>query len=182
MKKIITVLMSVVLSLGVFAGCSKADGEKEKPGNASSVTLEEVYTAVKGAYGENYLPNMDIPAEMLEAEFGLTKDLYVEIKAEQPMIGVHADRVVIVKAAEGKAGIVEDALVAAKDKKVSDTMQYPMNLAKIDAAKILREGQYVVFLLVGAVNDAAEPTEEEAKEFAENEVQKGVKAFNNLFD
>ena len=181
MKKIITVMMSVVLALGVFAGCSKADGEKKNPENAIKVTLEEIYTAVKGAYGENYLPNMEIPADLLEAEFGLNKELYVEVKAEQPMIGVHADRVVIVKAAEGKADAVEQALIAAKEKKVSDTMQYPMNIAKIASAKILRKGDYVAFLLVGAVNDAAEVSEEEAKEFAEKEVEKGVEAFNNLF-
>lgn len=181
MKKIITVMMSVVLALGVFAGCSSADGEKENPGNASNVTLEEIHTAVKEAYGENYLPNMEIPADILEAEFGLTKDLYAEVKAEQPMISTHVDRVVIVKAAEGKADAVEEALVEAREKKVNDTMQYPMNLAKIAASKVLRNGDYVAFLMVGAINDAAEVTEEDAKEFAENEAEKGVEAFNNLF-
>lgn len=194
MKKIITVMISVVLALGVFAGCSNSGGEKENPGNASNVTLEEIHTAVKEAYGENYLPNMEIPAEMLEAEFGLTKDLYTEVKAEQPMISTHADRVVIVKAAEGKADAVEKALVEAREKKVNDTMQYPMNLAKIAATKVLRNGDYVAFLLVGAIYEAEEVTEddakeigenevteEDAKEFAEKEVEKAVEAFNNLF-
>lgn len=181
MKKIVTVLMTAILAMGVFAGCAKADSDKENPDKVTNVTLEEIHTAVKDAYGENYLPNMEIPAEMLEAEFGLTKDLYAEVKAEQPMIGAHADRVVLVKAAEGKADAVEKALTEAREKKVNDTMQYPMNLAKIAASKVVRQGDYVAFLLVGAINDAPEATEEEAKEFAEKEVNKAVEAFNNLF-
>ncbi|HBW14383.1 MAG TPA: hypothetical protein DEF30_11255 [Proteiniclasticum sp.] len=181
MKKITTIIMTTVLALGVFAGCSNGSTDKETPENTKNVTLEEIHTAVKDAYGENYLPNMEIPAEMLEAEFGLTKDLYAEVIAEQPMIGTHADRVVLVKAAEGKADAVEEALNKAKENKIADTMQYPMNLPKIAATKVVRHGDVVAFLLVGAINENMDATEEEAKTFAETEVEKAVEAINNLF-
>ena len=117
----------------------------------------------------------------METEFGLTSDMYEEIIAEQPMISVHADRVVVVKAAKGRADDVEAALIAAKENKIKDTLQYPVNLPKISATKVVRNGDFVCFLLVGAVNDNQDAPEEELKQFAEEEVQKGVNAFNDLF-
>lgn len=149
--------------------------------NQTNVTVDDILTAIKGAYGENYLPNAEIPSELLEAEFGLTPDMYEAVKAEQPMIGAHADRVVVVKAAQGRADDVEAALNTAKENKINDTLQYPMNLPKINATKVVRNGDFVCFLLVGAPNENMDASEEDAKKFAEDEVQKGVKAFNDLF-
>lgn len=195
MKKILVTLLSVVLIAGVLTACSKADTNKpasdKNPSsnetgngdqtNKSKVTVDEVLNAIKAAYGEDYRPNMEIDAEMLKTEFGLTSDMYKEVKAELPMIGTHADRVVIVKAAEGKAENVEAALITAKENKINDTLQYPMNIAKINATKVVRNGEFVAFLLVGAINENMDANEEEAKKFAEKEVEKGVKAFNDLF-
>lgn len=195
MKKILVTLLSVVLIAGVLTACSKADTNKpasdKNPSsnetgngdqtNKSKVTVDEVLNAIKAAYGEDYRPNMEINAEMLKTEFGLTSDMYKEVKAELPMIGTHADRVVIVKAAEGKAENVEAALITAKENKINDTLQYPMNIAKINATKVVRNGEFVAFLLVGAINENMDANEEEAKKFAEKEVEKGVKAFNDLF-
>lgn len=195
MKKIVVTLLSVVLIAGVLTACSKADTNKpasdKNPSsnetgtgdqtNNSNVTVDEILNAIKATYGEDYRPNMEINAEMLKTEFGLTSDLYKEVKAEEPMIGTHADRVVIVKAAEGKAENVEAALITAKENKINDTLQYPMNIAKINATKVVRNGDFVAFLLVGAINENMDANEEEAKQFAEKEVEKGVKAFNDLF-
>ena len=147
----------------------------------SDITVDKILAAVKEAYGENYYPNTEIAPEFLETEFGLTSDMYEEVKAEQPMIGVNADRVVIVKAAEGKADEVEAALNDAKDKKMADTLQYPMNVPKINATKVVRNGDFVGFFLLGAVNESENPTEDELKQFAEDEVAKAVNAFNGLF-
>lgn len=149
--------------------------------NSLDVTADAILNAIRATYGESYMPNVEIMPDMLEAEFGLTSDMYVEVKAEQPMIGAHADRVVIVKAAEGRADDVAKAFISAKENKINDTFQYPMNLAKINATKIVRNEDFVCFLLVGAVNENVDTTEEEAKQFAEDEVEKGVNAVNDLF-
>ncbi|MFT4144087.1 MAG: DUF4358 domain-containing protein [Mobilitalea sp.] len=147
----------------------------------SDITVDKILEAIKAAYGENYYPNTEITPEFLETEFGLTSDMYEEVKAEQPMISINADRVVVVKAAEGKADEVEAALNEAKDRKIADTLQYPMNVPKTNATKVVRNGDFICFLLVGAVNDSENPTEEELKQFAEDEVAKAVDAFNGLF-
>ena len=186
MKKFIKILLSTMVILGLFTACSN-DGannpgvDNGEQSSAVNVTVGDILDAIKTAYGEDYLPNMEIPAEMIESEFGLTSDMYEEVKAEQPMIGTHADRVVVVKAQEGKADDVESALLTAKENKIKDTFQYPMNVAKISASKVVRHGDYISFLLVGAINEDMDANEEEAKEFAEKEVQKGVDAINDLF-
>lgn len=157
------------------------EGDSNDNTSKSDITVDTVMNAIRAAYGDNYLPNVDIFPELLETEFGLTSDMYEAIKAEQPMISAHADRVVVVKAKEGRTDDVEAALVAAKDRKINDTLQYPMNLPKINATKVVRNGDFVCFLLVGAINNIENATEEEVKQFAEEEVGKGVQAFNDLF-
>ena len=178
MKKVMKNILAAFLVVGILVGCATTTEPKEE---APKVTVDEILAAVKEAYGENYLPNIEIPAEFLEQEFGLTADMYAEVKAEQPMIGTHADRIVIVKAAEGKADAVEAALNAAREKKVNDTLQYPMNLAKINASKVVRHGDIISFVLLGAINDSEDVNEADAKAFAEAEIEKGVSAINNLF-
>lgn len=210
MKKFLIILFTMVLTLTSITGClrnntkaptndnnvtdNKVDNntngnvapptnetENNNNTNNTDVTVDDILNAIKTAYGENYLPNMEIDAQTLETEFGLTSDMYESVKAELPMIGTHADRVVIVKAAEGKADDVEAAFNTARENKVNDTLQYPMNLPKINATKIVRNGDFVCFLMVGAINENMDATEEEAKKFAEAEVEKGVNAFNELF-
>ena len=194
MKKISIILLTMALTLAFITGCSKNDTkapsndipsstetENDDSTNNTEITVDDILNAIKVAYGENYLPNMEIDPESLEMEFGLTSDMYEAVKAELPMIGTHADRVVIVKAAEGMVDDVEAALITAKENKVNDTFQYPMNLPKINATKIVRNGDFVCFLMVGAINENMDATEEQAKQFAEDEVEKGVNAFNDLF-
>lgn len=210
MKKFLIILFTMVLTLTSITGClrnntkaptndnnvtdNKVDNstngnvaaptnetENNKNTNNTDVTVDDILNAIKTAYGENYLPNMEIDAQTLETEFGLTSDMYESVKAELPMIGTHADRVVIVKAAEGKADDVEAAFNTARENKVNDTLQYPMNLPKINATKIVRNGDFICFLMVGAINENMDATEEEAKKFAESEIEKGVNAFNELF-
>lgn len=171
-------MITAFLIAGLLVGCQTTTEPKEE---VTSVTVDEVLSVVKEAYGDDYLPNVEIPAEFLEQEFGLTEDMYEEVIAEQPMIGAHADRLVIVKAAQEKADAVEVALTNARDKKVNDTMQYPMNLAKIAASKVVRHGDIITFVLLGAINEAEELSEADAKAFAEAEIEKGVNAINNLF-
>lgn len=194
MKKISIIILTMALTLAFITGCSKEDTkgpsndipsspetENDDSTNNTEITVDDILNAIKAAYGENYLPNMEIDPESLEMEFGLTSDMYEAVKAELPMISTHADRVVIIKAAEGRVDDVEDALITAKENKVNDTFQYPMNLPKINATKIVRNGDFVCFLMVGAINENMDATEEEAKQFAEDEVEKGVNAFNDLF-
>lgn len=125
-----------------------ADAGMEVPSGWSE-EMQTIKAAVVEAVGENYFPNMPLDPEMLEMMFGITSDMYEDYMAEMPMIGTNVDTLLIVKAKDDKVEAVEKALNDYREAKVSDTMQYPMNVGKIQASRIERIGNYVCFVQLG---------------------------------
>lgn len=115
-----------------------------------SEEMQALRQAVVDALGENYWPDSQIPREMLEGTFGVTQDMYDDYMGEMPMISVNVDTLLIIKAKDGKVETVEDALNAYRDNEINQTMQYPMNLGKIQASKVAVIGNYVCFVQLGA--------------------------------
>lgn len=163
------------------AGSSSGDisGSDSNDKN-STLSAKGLRDAIAKAYGENYLPDQAMDAEMIESEFGLTKDMYDEVVAEAPLIGFHPDRLVIVKSKKGKEANVkralEDALLVMKEQQ----MQYPVNVAKVNAGKVLEKDGYYCFMILGQTDDTSENDNDAAK-FAEKQIDIGVKAFDNYF-
>ena len=160
-------------------------GDAEDAGNVGtdgwSVEMEELRAAVLEAVGEeNYWPDMPMTPDIFEMFYSVTPDMYEDYLAETPMISANVDALVIVKAKEDQTDAVEDALNAYRDMMVSDTMQYPANLGKIQASQVERIGDYVIFVqLGGGAIDAA--TEEdvlrqcqEANELALNAIRERI--------
>lgn len=111
--------------------------------------MEAVKKAVTDLLGEDYFPNMPLDPGMLEQVVGITSDMYEDYLAEMPMISANVDTLIVVKAAGGKAGTVEEALNAYREGQVSNTMQYPQNVGKIQASKVESTGDYVIFTMLG---------------------------------
>ncbi len=155
-----------------------SDSSDNHSGNMSEA--ERLRQAIADAYGENYLPNMQMTEEILQDEFGLNADMYDEIVAEMPTIGFHPDRLVIVKPKQGKENEVKQALEKARDELVEGSIQYPMNAAKVSAAKVLESDGYYCFMLLGRSDDLSE-NEEQAAQFADEQIKIGVKAFEDFF-
>ena len=131
-----------------------------------SEEMENIKKAVTDAFGENYWPNTAIPAEMLEGTFGITPDMYDDYMAEMPMIGTNVDTLIVIHAKEDQVQAVEDALNTYRDNLVNDTMQYPMNVGKIQASRIERIDNYVCFIQLGAdVMDLLEQGDEKVIEY-----------------
>lgn len=131
-----------------------------------SEEMENIKKAVTDAFGENYWPNTAIPAEMLEGTFGITSDMYDDYMAEMPMISTNVDTLIIIKAKEDQVQVVEDALNAYRETLVNDTMQYPMNVGKIQASRIERIDNYVCFIQLGAdVMELSEQGDEKVIEY-----------------
>ena len=117
---------------------------------SSTVALSTVLDAVKNAYGENYLPSMDLTAEDLKTRFGLNAADYTEAIGQVAMMSTQVDTFVAVHAKEGKAENVVSALNAYRDDLVNNSMQYPMNIPKVNASKVYQKGDYVFFIMLGA--------------------------------
>ncbi len=141
-----------------------------------SEEMSSIRQAVVDAMGENYWPDTQIPAEYLEG-YGLTADMYVDFWGEMPMISTNVDTIMIVKAAEGQTEAVEGVLNAYRDVQVNDTLQYPMNVGKVQASQIQVIGDYVCFVQLGA--DTMDLEDEESIRHCQEQNQMALEAVEN---
>lgn len=125
-------------------------------------SLAYLRDAVVEVLGENYWPNTEITPEMLEQIYGVGPDMYDAYFGETPMISTNVDTLIIIRAKEDQVDAVEEALNAYRDVLVNDTMQYPMNVGKIQASRIEVIGNYVCFVQLGADTQAAMDEGDEA--------------------
>ncbi|MBD5459690.1 MAG: DUF4358 domain-containing protein [Lachnospiraceae bacterium] len=142
------------------------EGESQPDADDSQQTqgdsLKYLRDAVVEVLGDNYWPNTEITPERLEEVYGIKPDMYDAYFGETPMISVNVDTLIIIRAKEGQVDAVEEALNAYRDVQVSDTMQYPMNVGKIQASRIEVLGNYVCFVQLGADTEAAMEEGDEA--------------------
>lgn len=151
-------------------GVESTEGTVESTGTSAESTeaenagtpLQNAKKAVTDALGDDYWPDSEIPEEMLNETYGVSADLYDAYLGECPMISVNVDTLLIIHAKDGKVEDVENALNAYRDSLVNDTMQYPMNLGKIQASRVERIGDYVCFVQLGADTSSVEEQGDEA--------------------
>ncbi len=179
MKKVVALLM-ILLSFAALTACGKKDDSTSDGDNNDmtfkDVSMEDLKAAVVDVLGENYWPDMPADAEMLSQIYGVTSDMYEEYLAESPMISANVDTLIIIKAKEGKVSAVEEALGSYRDRMVNDTMQYPMNISKIQSSRIETFGNYVCFVQLGAETPE---DEEEAILHCQEENEKAIDAIRN---
>ena len=147
----------------------------------TGILLADVVQAVKDAYGENYLPSTPLDEQMLTDIYGLDMENVEEVIGEAPMISAHVDTFIAVKAKEGKGEAVEKELQEYLDYVVENSVNYPMNVAKVQAAKVVRHGDYVFYVMLGGYDDRTDVSEEESVKFAQEQVQIGVDAIDSCF-
>ncbi len=138
-------------------------GEEETEGESGQTAAGEyrddiavtaLRDAVKEAYGENYIPSMEYDAETVEALFGVSSDMYDEIVAEGPMISVHVDTLIIVKAKSDRVEDVRTALENYRETQIETGMNYPMNIPKLQASEVVVYGNYVCYIMLGVIDDS----------------------------
>lgn len=127
-----------------------------------SQEMEQLKAAAVEAAEGGYWPDMALQPDMLEMSFGISADMYEDYMAEMPMMSAHVDTLLIIRAKDDKVEAVREALEAYREAKVSDTMQYPMNLGKIQASRVETIGSYVMFVQLGGDTTQAEEEGEEA--------------------
>ena len=164
-------------------GDNEGEGEDEGGSNSDEEGVtQKIVDAIKGAYDPDSIPFIDaLPEELIDDTYGLEPDTYIEVTAHVPMISTFVDTVVVVKAAEGKAGDVEAALKAHHDRLVNESIQYPMNIEKVNAGQVVANGDYVAFIMLGAIDEREDASDSERTEFAQEQTKIGVDAFNAYF-
>lgn len=178
MKKIILSVLAIILLAGILIGC----GEKTPSvDNNNDVALSDIQKAVQEHLGENYLPNMDIEEDQLENLIGLDNDEIEEYIAQIPMISAHVDTFIAVKAKTGEADDVEDVLVKYRANIVENSLQYPGNIAKLNASEVVRHGDYVFFIMLGSFDEREDTSEAQQLEFAQNEIKEIKEVISEFF-
>lgn len=185
-KQLTAVIMAASLALASLTGCSSPSAGKEPTSQeteaAVSMSLDDVLNKVKEAYGEDYIPSTAMDEQMLNDIIGLSPELYESYVAEMPMISTFVETFIGVKAKEGQGDGVEKALTEYRDRLVNDTMQYPMNVSKIQASQVVRHGDYVFFVMLGGPDDAAlEQGDEAALKSAEENNKIAIDVIDGFF-
>ena len=190
-KRLLACLLAAVMTASLFAACSSKEDTAPSEGNsqnqedtsteeAKEPALADVVQAVKDAYGENYIPSMEITQQELADVCGITTENIEEVIAEGPMMSGHVDRLFAIKAVEGKGEDVEKEVAAYQKVLQEDTLMYPMIIAKVQSSQVVRHGDYVFFVMLGAFDE--ESTTEEAQQvFADEQTKIGTDAIASFF-
>lgn len=202
MKKIIAIILAVLMTAAMFAGCngtnnnetssdvpasSEAPTSSEAPvSSEESVNpqdkLDGILASVKNTYGEDYLPSMALDSEMLCDMYGLDASMIEAFVGETVLISAQIDRFIGIKAVDGKGADIKAALEKFHEEQKQNLAWYPMNAARTEAAKIIAHGDYVFYVILGAYPEDTDSEDEAAQlEFAENEIKKAVDVINAAF-
>ena len=155
-------------------GTAIIDAEAAAP---AVLTTGGAAAAIKAAYGDDWMSNAEIPASSLETRFGLTPDMYEEVAAYEPLASVHNDKIIIVRARDGRLDDVVTALETAREAFLG-SMQYPQNAEKNEASKVVFRDDFAAFILAGNVPDEVSDKNERVR-IAEEQNKIGVDAFFN---
>ena len=171
-SKLIALALLVVTLLALLAGCNKT----------LEIDLNEVLEAVKEELGEDYIPVRPIDMEEIENFTGIAENLVKDYVAEGPMMSMHVDTFMAFRAEKGKGKDVAAKLNDYRTYLVEESLQYPMNMSKVEASKVVQEGDYVFFIMLGAFgNPEAEAGSKEANEFAQEEVARVEPVIEGFF-
>lgn len=176
MSKGIQKFMAAVCCAALVFG---AVGCGSKEPEIKDVAVTEIAQEVQKAYGENYVATYQFTDEEVQNLIGINPDDCEELAAYGSMISVHVDKFIAVKAKTDKKDSVKTALEAYQTTLKDDTMQYPMNIPKIQASEIKEYGDYLFFIMLGFAEDEAADEEKLLEQYKEQNAV-AVKAIEDL--
>ncbi|MBR6789464.1 MAG: DUF4358 domain-containing protein [Oscillospiraceae bacterium] len=183
MKKFFALFVCAVMAVSMFASCG---GKKEETPESSApessapaadpvptATAEEIFAAIDAAFVEEFsdleatgaISNMpmDVDDTVLTEKFGIDPADVESYKGQIAGMMTNCDMLMVVKAKEGKMDAVLAGLEKAKADQTTQFEFYPVagNDLRLEASKIVQNGDYAALLMVGVVdNDAPDFTDD----------------------
>lgn len=165
------------------AGNNTENTPAESTEPAQESRLMYLRDAVAEALGEDYWPDSVMEPEYVQDLYGLKPDMYEDIFVETPMIGTNVDTLIIVQAKKDRVEDVEKVLSNYREGEINNTMQYPMNIGKVQASRIEIIDNYVLFIQLGGSSvDAEEEGEEKVMELSREQNEKALEAIRRALE
>jgi hypothetical protein len=176
MKKLITLLVLLVL----MVGCAN------QPTPPVNVDIEDIVSAIKDEYKDDYAPSMEYDEDYMVERLGIQKAWVEAFFGEGPLFSMSSDEFIIIKASAGNVDKVLAAMQEYQRYLKEESFQYPMNMPRVQNAELVSNGDYVAFILVGAFfeypNDGSEWDEKDEIDFIKAQFKRGVDVFNSFFE
>lgn len=174
LKRILVAAIAALMLIGCVAcnnnSSNPGDGTKKDQTTASpdstkkpedtkkadvNLTPAEIEKKIADAIGaDNYLCTVDCDPEYLFNYYGLDRDKVEAVVAKESTItSVNLDKVIVMKVKDGYADAAVEALNKSYAQTVGYIRQYAFGVQKVLNARIVNEGNYVIFALAGASYD-----------------------------
>lgn len=132
----------------------EGEGEAEAGALVRNEAIDTFHAKVKEMVGENYIPNMPYDATRLKEVLGIEAEWYDAALGEGPMMSTHVDELIVVHATEGNLENVQKAMKEYHETILSNTLNYPMNVPRIQGSVVETVGDYVLFVMVANIDDS----------------------------
>ena len=181
-KKLLAFVLALSCTVGAFSVATTVDQPvaAEAATKKKAPSLTKVYSAVKKAYGDDYLPDVRLKKNQIKEIFGVSDSWYTGVIAETRMINIQAEDIVIVKAKNANTKKkIKNALSSYRKNQIEQERNY-VNYEKRLASRVYVKGDYVCYICLGTVDKTGKNEEELVAAYKE-EVAKAVNAINKLY-
>ena len=151
----------------------EGEGEAQAGALVSNEAIDAFHAKVKEMVGENYLPSMEYDATRLKEVLGIEPEWYDAALGEGPMMSAHVDELIVIHATEGNLENVQNAMKAYHESVLANTLNYPMNIPRIQGSVVETDGDYVLYVMVGSI-DEMKYTEEDEMAAAYKEANQAI--------
>ena len=167
MKKVLSIIMALALSVSLFTACGGNETE-------ASYDVNEIVTKINEAVPVAMAG--DLTEEELTMMVGINAEDMASWAGKYSMANVSADRLIVIEAAEGKVDVVKTALEAYRDNVAA---QFELYLApqyeKAKAGRIVVKGNYAVLAIAGDNQTIVDKGVEEAYKAVDAAIEEAFK-------
>lgn len=153
MKKIISVILAMVMSMSLLTACGGSNDAN------ATYDVNEVMSTIESAV------TMAMPMELTEEDLTIFAEIDMANVASWAgkisMANVSSDTLIVIEAAEGKVDAVKEALEGFKANRALSFERYLQDqFEKAEAGRVVVKGNYVVLAILGdnevIINDGVE--------------------------
>ena len=185
MKRILTFVLALTMTLSLAACGSKTDDNKKNDGKSAdtevTMTAQEIMDTLKEKLGDSFDCDTAETEDRMSGYWGLDMSQVEDWAAmSNSNSSLNPSTAVILKVKDGYAQDAAALLQSGYEQMLSYSRMYNMDLQKVLQARLFVNGNYVALLILGAEGDWEASDEDQAK-FAADEAAKVDEVWSGIF-